>query len=398
MGRHLRRAAPPLDRRAAPRRPDPEEEAYAIDTDRLDQKWGVDGKKLRTRLNRASYGERMAIAEMTMAFYRRLEEGETAGVIGKIVAPFQPQSPDRVIPAHTRMSPAMLLGEDAAVETTATGNADQDASAVTEAPPRPDTETGPDTDNGDGADDGDKPQTETRPAGPPQGPRTPAAPPTGPESSAPEMALDTGDAHSADSADPAAEDAESAMPADGDDAEDAETGGDAETVNIPEDVSQVSQVSQVSRFAESAPDAENASDSQNATDAENATDAQNASDVQDATGTQDTDETEVTAPAPDGAAAPEAGEAPADGNQDQDAAAAAALGAQVPSSGPQPRRRPPFRPENTLTRTPGQQHQDVPPRSSGHRRKRKRSPEDIQEPPAPQPWASPVPVNTRPPT
>ena len=59
----------------------PKEVAYAIDTDRLDHKWGVDGKKLRTRLNRASYGERMAIAEMTMAFYRRLEDGETGDVI-----------------------------------------------------------------------------------------------------------------------------------------------------------------------------------------------------------------------------------------------------------------------------------------------------------------------------
>ena len=160
----------------------PKEVAYAIDTDRLDHKWGVDGKKLRTRLNRASYGERMAIAEMTMAFYRRLDDGATGDVIGTITALFQPQAPEGQPPAHSRLSPALLLGEDAAEQTAAAYQAAVDGTlAVTEAPPRPGTET--ETDPGDGADDG--PQTETQPAGPPEGPETPAAPPPGPEAIAP---------------------------------------------------------------------------------------------------------------------------------------------------------------------------------------------------------------------
>ena len=150
----------------------PKEVAYAIDTDRLDYKWGVDGKKLRTRLNRASYGERMAIAEMTMAFYRRLEDGETEYVIQALAALFQPQAPDRLIPAHTRISPALLLGEAAAEETAAAYRAAVGASAVTEPPPRPGTETKPDTDSGDDA-GGGVPQTETSPARPPGPPDRP---------------------------------------------------------------------------------------------------------------------------------------------------------------------------------------------------------------------------------
>ena len=113
------------------------EVAYAIDTDQLDNKWGIDGKRLRNRLTRASYGERMAIAEMTMAFYRRLDEGETNDVIGKLTALFQPQAPDRLIPAHTRISPALLLGEAAAEETEAAYQAAIGASAVTAGPAAP---------------------------------------------------------------------------------------------------------------------------------------------------------------------------------------------------------------------------------------------------------------------
>ena len=177
----------------------PREVAYAIDTDRLDYKWGVDGRKLRTRLNRASYGERMAIGEMTMAFYRRLDDGETGDVIGTITALFQPQAPEGLPPAHSRLSPALLLGDDAAEQTAAAYQAAVGGTlAVTEAPPRPGTET--ETDPGDGA---DGPQTETQPAGPPEGPETPAAPPPGPEAIAPEMALDTAPTLSPDSSDPA---------------------------------------------------------------------------------------------------------------------------------------------------------------------------------------------------
>ena len=171
--------------------------AYAIDTDRLDYKWGVDGRKLRTRLNRASYGERMAIGEMTMAFYRRLDDGETGDVIGTITALFQPQAPEGQPPAHSRLSPALLLGDDAAEQTAAAYQAAVSTLAVTEAPPRPGTET--ETDPGDG---GDGPQTETQPSGPPEGPETPAAPPPGPEAIAPEMALDTAPTLSPDSSDP----------------------------------------------------------------------------------------------------------------------------------------------------------------------------------------------------
>ena len=177
----------------------PREVAYAIDTDRLDYKWGVDGRKLRTRLNRASYGERMAIGEMTMAFYRRLDDGATGDVIGTITALFQPQAPEGQPPAHSRLSPTLLLGEDAAEQTAAAYQAAVGGTlAVTEAPPRPGTET--ETDPGDG-DDG--PQTETQPSGPPEGPETPAAPPPGPEAIAPEMALDTAPTLSPDSSDPA---------------------------------------------------------------------------------------------------------------------------------------------------------------------------------------------------
>ena len=173
--------------------------AYTIDTDRLDYKWGVDGRKLRTRLNRASYGERMAIGEMTMAFYRRLDDGETGDVIGTITALFQPQAPEGQPPAHSRLSPALLLGDDAAEQTAAAYQAAVGGTlAVTEAPPRPGTET--ETDPGDG---GDGPQTETQPAGPPEGPETPAAPPPGPEAIAPEMALDTAPTLAPDSSDPA---------------------------------------------------------------------------------------------------------------------------------------------------------------------------------------------------
>ena len=176
----------------------PREVAYAIDTDRLDYKWGVDGRKLRTRLNRASYGERMAIGEMTMAFYRRLDDGVTGDVIGTITALFQPQAPEGQPPAHSRLSPALLLGDDAAEQTAAAYQAALAGTlAVTEAPPRPGTET--ETDPGDG---GDGPQTETQPAGPPEGPETPAAPPPGPEAIAPEMALDTVPTLSPDSSDP----------------------------------------------------------------------------------------------------------------------------------------------------------------------------------------------------
>ncbi len=171
--------------------------AYAIDTDRLDYKWGVDGRKLRTRLNRASYGERMAIGEMTMAFYRRLDDGETGDVIGTITALFQPQAPEGQPPAHSRLSPALLLGDDAAEQTAAAYQAAVSTLAVTEAPPRPGTET--ETDPGDG---GDGPQTETQPSGPPEGPETPAAPPPGPEAIAPEMALDTAPTLSPDSSAP----------------------------------------------------------------------------------------------------------------------------------------------------------------------------------------------------
>ena len=158
----------------------PREVAYAIDTDRLDYKWGVDGRKLRTRLNRASYGERMAIGEMTMAFYRRLDDGATGDVIGTITALFQPQAPEGQSPAHSRLSPTLLLGEDAAEQTAAAYQAAVGGTlaVMTQgAALRPGTGTG--TDPG-GA--GDGPQTETQTAGPPGGPETP---PPGPEAIAP---------------------------------------------------------------------------------------------------------------------------------------------------------------------------------------------------------------------
>ena len=79
----------------------------------------MDGRKLRTRLNRASYGERMAIGEMTMAFYRRFDDGATGDVIGTITALFQPQAPEGQSPAHSRLSPTLLLGNDAAEQTAA---------------------------------------------------------------------------------------------------------------------------------------------------------------------------------------------------------------------------------------------------------------------------------------
>ena len=270
----------------------PKEVAYAIDTDRLDHKWGVDGKKLRTRLNRASYGERMAIAEMTMAFYRRLEDGETEYVIQALAALFQPQAPDRLIPAHTRISPALLLGEAAAEETAAAYRAAVGASAVTEAPPRPGTETKPDTDSGDDAGGGGVPQTETSPARPPEAPETPAAPPAGPEGSALEMALDTSPAHFPASADFAAEDAESDMSA---------------------------------NVAQTASDAENARDAENMADAENARDAENAADAENARDAETTADAGNAAPAPDDAAheTPDAADAPADSGQDATGADAA---------------------------------------------------------------------------
>ena len=141
----------------------------------------------------------MAIGEMTMAFYRRLDDGETGDVIGTITALFQPQAPEGQPPAHSRLSPALLLGEDAAEQTAAAYQAAVGGTlaVMTEAPPRPGTET--ETDPGDG---GDGPQTETQPSGPPEGPETPAAPPPGPEAIAPEMALDTAPTLSPDSSDP----------------------------------------------------------------------------------------------------------------------------------------------------------------------------------------------------
>ena len=312
----------------------PKEVAYAIDTDRLDHKWGVDGKKLRTRLNRASYGERMAIAEMTMAFYRRLEDGETEYVIQALAALFQPQAPDRLIPAHTRISPALLLGEAAAEETAAAYRAAVGASAVTEAPPRPGTETKPDTDSGDDAGGGGVPQTETSPARPPEAPETPAAPPAGPEGSALEMALDTSPAHFPASADFAAEDAESDMSANV-----AQTASDAENARDAENTADAENT----RDAENTADAENTRDENTATrktrdaaDAENTrrrkhgrrgkhADAENTADAENARDAENTDDAGNAAPAPDDAAheTPDAADAPADSGQDATGADAA---------------------------------------------------------------------------
>ena len=125
----------------------------------------------------------MAIAEMTMAFYRRLDDGETGDVIGTITALFQPQAPEGQPPAHSRLSPALLLGEDAAEQTAAAYQAAVGGTlaVMTEAPPRPGTET--ETDPGDGAATGRRPRPS--PPAPPEGPETPAAPPPGPEAIGP---------------------------------------------------------------------------------------------------------------------------------------------------------------------------------------------------------------------
>ena len=315
----------------------PKEVAYAIDTDRLDHKWGVDGRKLRTRLNRASYGERMAIAEMTMAFYRRLEDGETEYVIQALAALFQPQAPDRLIPAHTRISPALLLGEAAAEETAAAYRAAVGASAVTEAPPRPGTETKPDTDSGDDAGGGGVPQTETSPARPPEAPETPAAPPAGPEGSALEMALDTSPAHFPASADFAAEDAESDMSANV-----AQTASDAKNTNDAENArdakhgrrgkhatrkthAKTRPTRKTRETRKTRDDAENTRDAENTADAENTRDAENTADAENARDAENADDAGNAAPAPDDAAheTPDAADAPADSGQDATGADAA---------------------------------------------------------------------------
>ena len=330
----------------------PKEVAYAIDTDRLDHKWGVDGRKLRTRLNRASYGERMAIGEMTMAFYRRLDDGETGDVIGTITALFQPQAPEGQPPAHSRLSPALLLGDDAAEQTAAAYQAAVGASAVTEAPPRPGTETKPDTDSGDDAGGGGVPQTETSPARPPEAPETPAAPPAGPEGSALEMALDTSPAHFPASADFAAEDAESDMSAnvaqtasDAENTRDAETTADAENTRDAENTADAENTrdaentadaentrdaentadAENTRDAENTDDAENTRDAENTADAENTRDAENTADAENARDAENADDAGNAAPAPDDAAheTPDAADPPADSGQDATGADAA---------------------------------------------------------------------------
>ena len=153
----------------------PKEVAFAIDTDRLDNKWGIDGQKLRNRLNRMSYGERMAIGEMTLAFYQRLDRGDTGDVVASTKAMFRPD-PAVPLPQHQiRLSPEVLLGADAVDP--APDPADTPAPAqtdVTEAPPRPDTESPPQTDPDTG--------TETSPAAPPDAPADPPAVPGSPES------------------------------------------------------------------------------------------------------------------------------------------------------------------------------------------------------------------------
>ena len=160
----------------------PRAAATALETDRLDIKWGVDGRRLLTRLNRTSYAERLAIAEMTMAFYHRLEAGEPA-TIETLKSLFRSQAPERPAPSIPRLSPALLLGEEAAEETAAAYRAAMSASFVTEAPPRPDTETAP------GGGDEDALHTETNPDGAPGGPEPAVAPPLGPEATSPAMAL-----------------------------------------------------------------------------------------------------------------------------------------------------------------------------------------------------------------
>jgi hypothetical protein len=55
-----------------------EEVAEAIDMDRLDSKWGVDGKEMKSRLAELSYAEKQALVEMTEIFRGSQKEGLSA--------------------------------------------------------------------------------------------------------------------------------------------------------------------------------------------------------------------------------------------------------------------------------------------------------------------------------
>ena len=158
----------------------PKEIGYAIDTDRLDLKWRVDGQRLRSRLNRMSFGERMAIGEMTLAFWRRLNQGASEDgedLIQSTIDMFRPQPAPRAPQSHTRLAPVLLLrGTDQDTMPDVT------VADVTEAPPRPAPRADPDPLPGTGP--AEPPDTETSPDGPPEGPADPPAPADAPESTA----------------------------------------------------------------------------------------------------------------------------------------------------------------------------------------------------------------------
>lgn len=75
----------------------PHEIGDAISIDHLDQKWPVDGAKLKSRIDRLNFPARMAIGEMAEAFWASLSQGSYAEIIDELLQIFgEPHRPAAV--------------------------------------------------------------------------------------------------------------------------------------------------------------------------------------------------------------------------------------------------------------------------------------------------------------
>ena len=129
----------------------PREVLSAIITDRLDVKWGIDTDKFSSRLDRTSFYERVALGEITAAYWRMATpDSRPQDIISQIKKLLRPASSPITPTSRPRRISAQLFEENPPA---ATGQSDSEDANTNDA----DTDTNPDTDrlNTNGAADPD---------------------------------------------------------------------------------------------------------------------------------------------------------------------------------------------------------------------------------------------------
>ena len=85
-----------------------DEVAHAVRFDRLDRKWGIDGQRVLNRMKRMSYVERLAVVEMSEAFWNLGVDQSYDQVICRIKEGFRPTQTSKTPARSSRMNRDLL--------------------------------------------------------------------------------------------------------------------------------------------------------------------------------------------------------------------------------------------------------------------------------------------------